>query len=254
MRYEIFGETLPAVTIQLDKGERIYTQRGGMMWMSSNMSMETNMQGGVLKGLARRFAAGSSMFMATYTAESNGQTFTAASSFPGSILAYDVSRGNIIAQTGAFLCAETGVGLDVYTVPGLGTMFFGGEGVFMQELSGKGIVFLEIDGSAKEIELQRGEMLKVNTGNIAAFEKTVTFSIERIKGLKNIAFGGEGLFISTVEGPGRVWLQTMAKSTVARQLIPFLPSSGTSSSSISGAFGGTIAGGILGGLLSGDDE
>ena len=223
MKYEIFGGNLPAVTIQLDQGESIYTQRGGMSWMTSEISMETNAKGGMMKGLARKFLLGESIFKATYTADAAGQSFTAASSFPGGIIAWDVSGKTLIAQTSAFLCAEMGVELSTYTVPGLGAMFVGGEGMFMQKLSGEGLVFLEIDGSVKEIELGAGEIMKINTGSIAAFEESVTFSIERIKGFKNIVFGGEGLFISTLEGPGKIWLQTMSKSALASQLVPFMP-------------------------------
>lgn len=131
--------------------------------------------------------------------------------------------GPFICQKSAFLVAHSGVHLDIYTIPGVKAALFGGDGLFFQEISGNGLVFLEIDGSVKEVNLAPGQKLKVDTGNVAAFEKTVTFSVETVKGFKNVLFGGEGLFLTTVEGPGRVWLQTMTASAFAEKLIPFMP-------------------------------
>jgi len=222
MKYEIFGGNLPAVTINLDSGESIYTQSGGMTWMTENVSMSTNMDGGLMKGLGRMFT-GESIFMATYTAEAPGQSFTAASSFPGEIVDLDIANGPYICQKNAFLCAETTVTLSAYVNPGIKAGLFGGEGFLLQELSGSGHAFLEIDGSVREISLAPGEKLKVNTGNVAAFEKTVGYSVTRIKGFKNILFGGEGLFLTTVEGPGKVFLQTMTMPGFVSRIAPFLP-------------------------------
>jgi len=222
MRYEIFGGILPAVTVHLESGESIYTQSGGMTWMTNDVSMSTNMDGGLMKGLGRMFS-GESLFMATYTAQSSGQHFTAASSFPGEIIDLDVSKGPYICQKSAFLCAEPSVNLSSYVNPGIKAGLFGGEGFILQELSGSGHAFVEIDGSVREIDLAPGEKLKVNTGNVGVFEKTVKYSVERIKGFKNILFGGEGLFLTTVEGPGKVYLQTITMSGFAARIIPFLP-------------------------------
>jgi len=222
MKYEIFGENLPAVTIHLEDGESIYTQSGGMTWMTDNISMTTNMEGGLMKGLGRMLS-GDSLFMATYTAQSSGQHFTAASSFPGAIIDLDLSNGPYICQKSAFLCAQPSVNLSAYVVPGLKAGIFGGEGFILQELSGTGHAFVELDGSIREITLQPGERLKVNTGNVGIFEKTVSYSVERIKGFKNILFGGEGLFLTTVVGPGKVYLQTITMPGFAQKIIPFLP-------------------------------
>ena len=222
MKYEIFGGNLPAVTVNLDAGESIYTQSGGMTWMTEDVSMSTNMDGGLMKGLGRMFT-GESLFIATYTANSPGQSFTAASSFPGCIVDLDVANGPYICQKSAFLCAETSVTLSAYVNPGIKAGLFGGEGFLLQELSGSGHAFLEIDGSVREITLAPGEKLKVNTGNVAAFEKSVGYSVTRIKGFKNIVFGGEGLFLTTVEGPGKVFLQTMTMPNFVSRIAPFLP-------------------------------
>ncbi len=209
MRYKIFGDTLPAVTIQCEAGESIYTQSGGMSWMTDNFNMETNMRGGLGKGIGRMFS-GESLFMATYTAMAPGAEITLASSFPGTILALELDgTREYIAQKSAFLCATPGVELSTH-VNRMGAGFFGGEGFIMQRYSGVGLVFVEIDGSLVQKDLMPGETLKVDTGNLAVFDASVTYDVTTVKGFKNVLFGGEGLFLSTVTGPGRVWLQTSA--------------------------------------------
>ena len=222
MKYEIFGDNLPAVTIHLDNGESVYTQSGGMTWMSTELLMETNMKGGLMGGF-KRMLMNESVFQATYTAKAEGQFFTAASTMPGNIVTLNAEDGPYICQKSAFLVAHSGVHLDMYVLPGLKTGIFGGDGFIFQEISGDGLVFLEIDGSVREIDLAPGQKLKVNTGNVAVFEKSVTFSVETVKGFKNILFGGEGLFLTTVEGPGKVWLQTMTAPAFAEKLVPYMP-------------------------------
>ena len=222
MRYDIFGGNLPAVTVHLENCEAIYTQSGGMTWMTAEINMETNMKGGLMKGLGR-LLSGDSLFMATYTATGNGQSITFASTFPGNIIALDVAQGPYVCQKSAFLCAQPNVELSMYVAKGVKGGLFGGEGFILQELKGQGMAFLEIDGSVKEIDLAPGEKLKVDTGNVAAFEERVKYSAETVKGFKNILFGGEGLFLTTVEGPGKVWLQTMTAPSLASKLVPFMP-------------------------------
>ncbi len=222
MKYEIFGSTLPAVTIALDAGEAIYTESGGMSWMTDDIKMETNMKGGAFG----RMFTGESLFMATYTAQSPGQSITLASTFPGAILPLELSPGKeYICQKRAFLGAQPSVQLTVEIIKGFAKGLFGGEGFILQRLKGSGMAFVELDGSIKEIELQAGQKLKVDTGNIAVYESTVTYDVERIKGFKNVLFGGEGLFLTTVTGPGKVWLQTMTAEALAKAVIPFLPKS-----------------------------
>ena len=151
-----------------------------------------------------------------------------ASSFPGSVKAFDVSPGQeIILQKSAFLASEAGVELSVFFNKKLSSGLFGGEGFILQKYSGSGSVFCEIDGSVETIDLAPGELLRVDTGNIAAFETSVQYSAEMVKGFKNILFGGEGLFLSTLLGPGRVWLQTMTSSELAKKIIPYLPTGGS---------------------------
>ena len=224
LKYEIFGGNLPAVSINLDAGQSIYTQSGGMVWMDSGITMQTNMKGGFGKALGRMFS-GDSMFMATYTSNRQGQELAIASTFPGSIADIDLNGGGIIAQKSAFLCAQPSVMLSAFVTKSIGAGLFGGEGFILQRLTGVGKVFLEIDGSLVERVLAPGQTLKVDTGNVAAFEQSVTYQAEMVKGFKNILFGGEGLFLTTLTGPGKVWLQTMTLPSFAKRIIPFLPKS-----------------------------
>jgi uncharacterized protein (TIGR00266 family) len=190
--------------------------------MSAELQMETNMKGGLLGGLSR-WLSDESIFQATYTATGSGQSITCASTLPGEIIMLEAGNGPYICQKSAFLCAEPNVKLETYVPPGLKAGLFGGEGFVLQEISGNGMAFLELDGGIKELDLAPGEKLKVDTGNVAAFEKRVKYSVERVKGFANILFGGEGLFLTTVEGPGKVWLQTMTAPSFAAKLVPFLP-------------------------------
>ncbi|NLC13430.1 MAG: TIGR00266 family protein [Chloroflexi bacterium] len=222
MRYRIFGDKLPGLTLQLDAGESIYTQSGGMSWMSDNFQMDTNVRGGLMKGLGRMLT-GESLFMATYTAKSAGAEITLTSAMPGEIRALQLDgRKQYIAQKSSFLCAQQGVVLSTF-VNKLKTGLFGGEGFLMQRLSGEGMVFLELDGSIVEIDLQPGQRLKVYTGNIAFFESDVKYDVETVKGFTNIFFGGEGLFLSVLEGPGKVWLQSLNTASFAARIMGFLP-------------------------------
>ena len=223
MKYKIFGGQMPAVTVRLDAGESVYTQSGGMSWMTEGITMDTNLKGGLGKSLGRLFS-GESLFMATYTAQKEAD-ITFAASLPGEIRPFRIAPGQeYIAQKGAFLCATPGVTLSA-VVNGMKSGLFGGEGFVLQRRSGEGLVFLELDGAIQEIELQAGEKLIVDTGNVALFESQVSYSAQMVKGFKNILFGGEGLFLTTLTGPGKVWLQTLTASEIARRVIPYIPTS-----------------------------
>lgn len=223
MKTEVTGDFLPVVTCKLQKGEQMYTESGGMSWMTPNIKMETNTNGGLMKGIGRAFS-GESLFMNTYTAEKDDEEISFASSLPGEILEFDLRPGEtIIAQKKSFLCAEKTVDMKMHFRKKLGAGLFGGEGFIMQKLTGPGKVFLEIDGNVVKKELQPGEVLKVDNGYVAAMTEQVSLEIERVKGVKNILFGGEGLFLTTVKGPGTVWLQTMPISKLAGVLYPYLP-------------------------------
>lgn len=225
MRYQVIGDTMPAVEVTFDQaGESMFTQSGGMSWMSEGVSMDSNMRGGLGKSLGRMFS-GESIFMATYRAERPGASIAFASTVAGEVLPVDIgASGGLIAQKGAFLCAEQSVELSVAFTKKLSAGFFGGEGFILQDIHGTGMAFLEIDGNKVEKVLAPGEVLKVDTGNVVAFEKTVHYEIETVKGLKNIFFGGEGLFLTKLTGPGRVILQTQNFNEFAGRIISMIPS------------------------------
>ena len=225
MQYKILGNTMPAVEILFDQpGESMYTQSGGMAWMSDGVEMDTNTRGGLLKGVGRMFA-GESMFMARYTAQAPGTTIAFASTVAGEIMPVNVGEtGGMVCQKGAFLCAEPGVNLNVAFTKKFSAGLFGGEGFILQDLSGVGMAFLEIDGDKVIKDLQPGEVLKVDTGNVVAFERSVSYEIETVKGLKNIFLGGEGLFLTRLVGPGRVILQTQNINEFAGRIARMIPS------------------------------
>ncbi len=215
MEAKIVGDMLPAVICKLAKGETVITENGGMSWMDEGIEMKTTTNGGIMKGIGRAFA-GESIFMNMYTAEKDNAEIAFASSFPGQILEFDLKEGeSIIAQKRAFLCSEKTVDIKMQFRKKLGAGFFGGEGFIMQKITGPGKVYLEIDGSVIKRELAEGEKLKVDNGYVAAMTEDVKLDIETVKGVKNILFGGEGLFVTTVKGPGTVYLQTMPVSKLA---------------------------------------
>lgn len=218
MDAKILGDSLPIVTCKLAKGESVITEAGGMSWMEDGIKMTTSTNGGIMKGLGRALA-GESLFMNIYTAERDDAEISFSSSFPGKILEFDLAQGEtIIAQKKAFLCAESSVDISMHFRKKLGAGFFGGEGFIMQKITGPGKVFLEIDGELVKKELEAGEKLKVDNGYVAAMTQGVDLDIETVPGLKNIVFGGEGLFLTTVKGPGTVYLQSMPMSKLASML------------------------------------
>ena len=213
MQYEIIGGNLPAVLCRLTRGEKLICEAGGMSWMDGVFKMETT-GGGIGKMFGRMFS-GESMFTNTYTAQQDGE-IAFASSFPGQILAINLTPGkSIIAQKKAFLACEAGVEMSVFFQKKFGKGLFGGEGFIMQKFTGSGIVFLEVDGAIKEYVLAPGEKKIMDTGHLVMMDDTCKMDIERIAGVKNALFGGEGLFNTVVTGPGRIVIQTMPISKAA---------------------------------------
>lgn len=224
MKYEIKGEPMPVVVCQLESGESLKCESGAMSWMSPNMQMETS-GGGAGKMFGRLFS-GESLFQNKYTAQGNGM-IAFASSFPGSIRAVEIGPNrSVVVQKRAFLAAEDGVELSVFFQKKGMAGFFGGEGFVMQKLSGHGTAFLEIDGSVVEYELSAGQQIIVDTGNVAMIDDTCTLDVQQVKGVKNILFGGEGLFNTVITGPGKVLLQTMPISGFVNTIAGMLPSKG----------------------------
>ena len=224
MQYKIEGTPLPVVICQLDRGECMMTEKGSMSWMTPNMRMETTSNGGIGKALGRMLA-GESIFQNRYTAEGGEGMIAFASSFPGTILPGEITPDRpVIVQKSAFLAGVESVDISLFLQKKLGAGFFGGEGFIMQKLSGKGIVFVEIDGSTVEYDLAPGQQMIVDTGYLAMMDATCSMDITAVKGAKNMFFGGEGAFNTVITGPGKIVLQTMPVNSVAGALIPFMPS------------------------------
>ncbi len=226
MQYEIVGKTVPAVEVTLNQGESMYTQSGGMIWQTEGIEMKTDTKGGLMKGLGRMLS-GETLFMATYKATTDGAKIAFGSTVPGDVIAIDLTgTPGIIAQKKAFLCAQDGVDVSVALAKKFSSGLFGGEGFILQNISGNGYAFLEVDGDQVVRELAPGEVIKVDTGNVVAFERTVRYEVETVKGLGNIMFGGEGLFLTKLVGPGKVILQTQNFNDFAGRIIAMMPSRG----------------------------
>lgn len=223
MRYDIHGTTMQTLDIYLSAGETVFTESGGMAWMKGNVEMSTNTRGGLLKGLARSLS-GESLFLTSYTCKSGKSMVTFTPEAPGSIisvaLAPDESR---ICQKDAFMVAQDSVTLETHFRRKLGSGLFGGEGFVLQKLTGPGIAWVEIAGEVREYMLHPGETMTIDPGHIAMYEPTVDYDINRIKGMRNILFGGEGLFVATLTGPGRIWLQSLPLANLASKLMQYMP-------------------------------
>jgi uncharacterized protein (TIGR00266 family) len=238
MEYEIKGTDMPMLEIQIRQGEAIYTESGGMAWMSEGIDMQTSGRGGLGKMLGRALA-GESLFLTTYTCQAAQATIVFTPEFPGAIIPLPLQAGHtIIAQKDAFMCAEDDVQMEMHFRKRLGAGLFGGEGFILQKLTGPGMAFVEIAGEVQQYQLEAGQRMKVDPGHIAMFEPTVDYDIEMVRGVTNIFFGGEGLFLATLTGPGRVWLQTMPLANLAASIRRYIPSAGSAER------GGDTLGGI----------
>lgn len=223
LRYEIEGGHLPVVICYPEPGQTICTESGAMSWMSPNMKMETNSGGGFTKAVGR-FFSGDSIFLNEYTPQGGSGMIAFASSFPGSIIPFEITPGNgIIVQKNGFLAMEKGMDLSIHFQKKLGKGFFGGEGFIMQKISGNGVVFVEIDGHCQEYVLAAGEQIVIDTGYLAAMTESCTLDIQSIKGIKNAFLGGEGFFNTIVTGPGKVYIQSMPVMKLAETLTPYMP-------------------------------
>lgn len=228
MRYKISGDNLQIVTIELEPGEKVYAEAGAMVYMSSNINMEAKMRGGFLKSLGRKLA-GESLFLTEFTSTGGTGIVAFAGNVPGTIKPLELTPGkNFLVQKDAFLCAQDSVELDIAFQKRLGAIFFGGEGFILERLSGNGLAFIHACGDFVEFDLKPDQRLKVDTGSVVGWDESVEFDIERVKGIKTMFFGGEGLFLTTLKGPGRVILQSMNIANLATALRKFMPSGGTS--------------------------
>jgi len=244
--YELVGDDFQAVVITLDPSEGVRSDPGAMMWVEGRIEMDSSTGGGVMKGL-KRMIGGESFFISTWTNEGSSRSRIGfAADYPGKILPVDLSESTILCQRDAYLCSAKGVEVSVAFTKRLGAGFFGGEGFILQRLTGDGLAFIHAGGHIIERELQQGETLRVDTGCIVGFEESVDYDIKMIKGIKTKLFGGEGLFYATLEGPGKVWIQTTPFSRFADRVMAAAGGSRgehNRGQNISGMIGNIIGGG-----------
>lgn len=223
MKFIIEGK-YPVLRCFLDKGESMVTSAGNMSWMTDGFKFETA-AGGFMKGISRAFS-GEGMFQNTYTATKDDQEIGFASSMPGEIIHIEMKGQVFIAQKTAYLASEKGVEFDTIFTKKFSAGLLGGEGFILQRFSGHGDLFLEADGSLVEYNLAPGEVKLVDQGHVFLFDESIKYEIETVKGMKNVLFGGEGLFLVKLTGPGKVILQTLPISNLAQRIVPFVPSKG----------------------------
>lgn len=225
MRYEIKGSPFPAAICYLEAGEQLITEGGGMSWMSPNIKMETTTNGGLGKAIGRAFS-NEKMFQNKYTSVGSNGMISLTSSFPGEIKAIEINQGDeVICQKSSFLASTPGVNMSVFFRKKLSTGLFGGEGFIMQKFSGSGLLFIEIDGTPIEYDLQAGEQIVIDTGHLVMMSASCKMDVKTISGMKNILFGAEGIFNTVVEGPGKVVLQTMPVTRLAGTLSRYITTS-----------------------------
>lgn len=249
LKYQIFGDDLQMVEIELVPNQAVRAEIGAMMYMAQGIVMQTTTGGGLFRGF-KRMLTGESFFISTFLNSGNQSSQVAfAAAYPGKIIPVDLNEagGEFLCQKDSFLCASNNVDIDIAFTKRLGAGFFGGEGFILQRISGYGLAFIHAGGTVVRKELQRGEMLRIDTGCIVAFAPTVQYDIKFVGGFKNALFGGEGLFLATLEGPGTVYLQTLPLSRLASRIVS---ATGFGRNSNQGESG--LGGQLLRGFLSGD--
>lgn len=222
MKYTITGDNLQFVNIELQPGEEFNSVAGAMAYMSGNMRMESKMEGGLMAGL-KRSLSGASLFLLRYMPQGGVGIIGLAGRAPGKVLDVDVSQGAWIVQKTGYLGSETTVNLDMALQKRLGSMMFGGEGLILQRISGTGRAFIHACGDLNVVDLAPGQQYKVSTANAVAWEDTVSYDISSVGGLKTALFSGEGLFVTTLTGPGKIVIQSMTLGDLAEALIPYMP-------------------------------
>jgi len=257
--YKIFGAEMQYVEVEVDPGEAVMAEAGGMMYMENGIEMETVFGDGsgqksgffgALIGAGKRLLTGESLFMTVFINKGSVKRRVAfASPYPGKIIPVDLRLlgGELICQKDAFLCAAKGVSIGIAFQKRLGVGLFGGEGFIMQKLEGDGLAFVHAGGTLCEKTLAAGELLRVDTGCIVALQPSVTYDIEYVGKIKSALFGGEGLFFATVQGPGKIWLQSLPLSRLAGRLYAAMPQAGGRREE------GSILGGVMGGLIGGNE-
>ena len=257
MQTRVLGTVMPVLEVQLDPNDSVFAESGELSWMSSSVQMTTHTQmggGGGLMGMFKRVVGGGSLFMTEYRAMHATGVVAFATKVPGHIVPVPVNPGSeYMVHRHGFLCATPEVTIGVGFQQSLGAGIFGGDGFMLQKIGGMGTAWLELSGELIRKDLAPGETLRVHPGHVGAFQASVSFQITTVPGIKNAIFGGDGIFLAALTGPGTVWLQTLPISRLAHQIAEYLPSSGNGNVRTA-TVGGGLLGGIVGSILSGDDN
>ncbi len=250
MQSRITGTTMPVLEIALGPNESIISEAGELSWMTNAIQMTTHTQmggGGGLFGALKRVAGGGTLFMTEYRAVGGGGEVAFATKLPGHIVPVEVSPGHeYMIHRHGFLCATSQIQIGVGFQQSLGAGIFGGDGFLLQRLSGQGTAWLELSGELIIKDLQPGELLRVHPGHVGAFQSSVSFQITTVPGIKNMIFGGDGVFFAALQGPGRVWLQTLPIAKLAHKIMEYMPVQRQESTQ------GGVVGGIVGSILRGN--
>lgn len=250
MQHRVTGTTMPVLEFALDPNDSILSEAGELSWMGASIQMTTHTQfggGGGIFGAIKRVAGGGSLFMTEYRAVGAPGELAFATRVPGHILPVDIAQtGDIMVHRHGFLCGTPQIALSVGFQQSLGAGIFGGDGFILQRVTGQGTAWLELSGEVVTRDLAPGEMLRVHPGHVGAFQAGVSFQITRIPGIRNMIFGGDGIFLAALTGPGRVWLQTLPISRLAHQLAQYMPAQERRQTTEAG-----VVGGIVGSLLDG---
>jgi uncharacterized protein (TIGR00266 family) len=244
MDYTITGDVMQALQITLRQGEEVFAEAGSMLYMGPGVELQARMQGGVMKGLMRKFLAGESMFMSVFRCGAPEGKMALANPIAGKIFPIELRGNTVLAERNAFLCGIGNVDLSIAFTKRFGAGLFGGEGFILQKLSGQGLVFLHAGGNMIEFDLKPGEQLKVDTGCIVSMAETVTYDIQFVGGVRNALFGGEGLFYAVLTGPGHITLQTLPFSRFANRIAAAMGGSRGESRGLAG-LGNNILGDII---------
>jgi uncharacterized protein (TIGR00266 family) len=248
MQTRVLGTTMPVLEVDLAPGESVISEAGELSWMTSSIQMTTHTQyagGGGIMGVIKRVAGGGSLFMTEYRALGAPGSVSFATKLPGHIVPVEVGAGHeYMIHRHGFLCATPQIQISVGFQQSLGAGVFGGEGFLLQRVAGTGTAWLELSGELVMKELQPGETLRVHPGHVGAFESGVSFQITTVPGIKNMIFGGDGIFLAALTGPGKIWLQTLPIARLAHEIMEYMPAQQPSR-----AVEGGVVGGIVGSLL-----
>ena len=249
MQSRITGTTMPVLEFILEPNESIISEAGELSWMGSSVQMTTHTQmggGGGIFGVLKRVAGGGTLFMTEYRAVGARGEVAFATKLPGHILPVEIGQGReYMIHRHGFLCATPQVNISVGFQQSLGAGIFGGDGFLLQHVSGQGTAWIELSGELIVKDLQPGELLRVHPGHVGAFQTSVSFQITTVPGIKNMIFGGDGIFLAALTGPGKVWLQTLPISKLAHKLMEYMPAPSKEATQ------GGVVGGIVGSILDG---